>query len=46
MGKLMRSEDMSYVQLCLQVEAMHAIVHQLGERGLVHFVDVRPRCRG
>lgn len=42
MGALLRSEDMQLVQLFVQVEAAHDTVDELGQLGLVQFVDLNP----
>ena len=41
MGSLFRSEEMCLAQLYLQSEAAFACVSELGELGLVQFIDVR-----
>ncbi|XP_065211515.1 V-type proton ATPase 116 kDa subunit a 1-like isoform X2 [Planococcus citri] len=42
MGSLFRSEEMTLCQLFLQSEAAYACVSELGELGLVQFVDLNP----
>ena len=41
MGTLFRSEEMSLVQLFVHSEVAHATVAELGEIGLIQFLDVR-----
>lgn len=40
MGELFRSEEMSSVQLFVQIDAVHATVDELGQLGVVQFRDV------
>ena len=40
MGTLFRSEEMSLVQLFVHSEVAHATVAELGEIGLIQFLDV------
>ena len=51
MGDMWRSQKMQLIQLIVQNDAAHAVVHKLGELGIVEFRDVRAarscaRCRG
>lgn len=41
MGELFRSEEMTLVQLFVQIEAAHDTVDELGQLGLIQFRDVR-----
>jgi hypothetical protein len=41
MGTLWRSEPMHLVQLFVQLEAAHATVDELGQLGVIQFLDVR-----
>lgn len=40
MGELFRSEEMTLVQLFVQIEAAHDTVDELGQLGLIQFRDV------
>eukprot|EP01137_Pigoraptor_chileana_P013444 Opistho-2@66966 len=42
MGSLFRSEEMELVQLLIQLEAAYETVSELGEIGLVQFIDLNP----
>lgn len=40
MGSLLRSEEMSLMQMFLQADSAYCCVAELGELGLVQFIDV------
>nr|WCZ58349.1 V-type proton ATPase 116 kDa subunit a [Paratrimastix eleionoma] len=42
MSEIFRSEKMTYVQLLIQREAAHDTLDELGQMGIVHFLDMNP----